>query len=200
MKKSSTSAIEENIFMARVCEQTERFPDMLQYLTNVFIEKGPELSADERNLLSVACKNLLASNRSAWRTVLALEPNPKYAKFKQSLKEYKEKTESKILADCEMIIELIMTNVLTKSANDEAKAFFSKMVADYYRYTCEVASGERLETAKTEAKKFYEEANNIEMNPCSAVKLGLALNLSVFYYEVLKDRATACKYADSALN
>ena len=77
-----TSQIEENIFMARVCEQTERFPDMLEYLTNVLTEKGPEMSADERNLFSVACKNLLASNRTAWRTVVALEPNPKYAKFK----------------------------------------------------------------------------------------------------------------------
>jgi len=38
------------------------------------------------------------------------------------------------------------------------------------------------------------------MNPCSATKLGLALNLSVFYYEVLKDRISACKYADLALN
>jgi hypothetical protein len=88
-----TSGIEENIFMARVCEQTERFQDMLEYLTLVLIEKGPELSADERNLFSVACKNILASNRTAWRTVIALEPNPKYTKFKQSLKEYKEKTE-----------------------------------------------------------------------------------------------------------
>jgi hypothetical protein len=80
--------------MARVCEQTERFPDMLEYMTQVLMEKGPELSADERNLFSVSCKNLLAANRTAWRTVLALEPNPKYSKYKQSLKEYKEKTEA----------------------------------------------------------------------------------------------------------
>ena len=38
------------------------------------------------------------------------------------------------------------------------------------------------------------------MNPCSSVKLSLALSLSVFYYEVLKDKVTACRYADSALN
>ena len=104
------------------------------------------------------------------------------------------------MSDCEHIIELIQTNVLTKQTNEESKAFFSKMVADYHRYTCEVATGERLETAKADAKKFYEEANNIELNPCSAVKLGLALNLSVFYYEVMKDRQNACKYADTALN
>ena len=186
--------------MARVCEQTERFQDMLEYLTLVLIEKGPELSADERNLFSVACKNILASNRTAWRTVIALEPNPKYAKFKQSLKEYKEKTEQQIYTDCEMIIELVQTHVLTKAGSDEPKAFFCKMVADYHRYVCEIATGERLETAKDEAKKHYEEASAIEMSPCSAVKLGLALNMSVFYYEVMKDRTNACKFADNALN
>ena len=62
------------------------------------------------------------------------------------------------------------------------------MVADYYRYICEIASGDRQETAKAEAKKYYEEANGIDMSPCSSIKLGIALNLSVFYYEVLKDR------------
>ena len=185
--------------MARVCEQTERFPDMLEYLTAVLVEKGPELSADERNLFSVACKNLLSSNRTAWRTVIALEPNQKYARYKQSLKEYKEKTEAAILQDCEHVIELIQNNVLTKSVQDEPKAFFAKMAADYNRYICEVTTGDRLETAKSESKRLYEEASSIDMNPCSATKLGLALNLSVFYYEVLKDRITACKYADLAL-
>ena len=101
--------------MARVCEQTERFPDMLEYLTAVLVEKGSELSVDERNLFSVACKNLLATNRTAWRTVNALMPNPKYTKYKPSLKDYKEKCEAQILADCEQVIELITNNVLSKS-------------------------------------------------------------------------------------
>ena len=53
-----------------------------------------------------------------------------------------------------------------------------------------------METAKADARKYYEEASAIDLNPCSAIKLGLALNLSVFYYEVMKDRVNACKYAD----
>ena len=97
------------------------------------------------------------------------------------------------------MIELVSTNVLSKTVNDEPKAFFAKMAADYHRYICEVATSERLDQAKSEAKRLYDEASQIEMNPCSATKLGLALNLSVFYYEVIKDRITACKYADTAL-
>ena len=70
-----SSGIEENIFMARVCEQAERFPDMIEYLKPVIAEKGGEMSIDERNLLSVAFKNLISSKRIAWRTIQAVEQN-----------------------------------------------------------------------------------------------------------------------------
>jgi len=51
---------EENIFMARVAEQSERFKDMVDFLKPVIKEKGAGLSTDERNLLSVAFKNLVS--------------------------------------------------------------------------------------------------------------------------------------------
>jgi len=66
------------------------------------------------------------------------------------------------------------------------------MAGDYYRYMCEIAAGEKLSQVKDEAKRHYEEASLIEMPSCSPVKLGLALNFSVFYYEVLNDRYQAC--------
>ena len=56
-----TTNVEENIFLARVAEQAERFEDMVSYLAAVLDEKGADVSADERNLLSVAFKNLISS-------------------------------------------------------------------------------------------------------------------------------------------
>ena len=76
---------EENIFLARVAEQAERFEDMVNYLANVLDEKGGDVTADERNLLSVAFKNLISSKRAACRTITAIEQNPKYAKFSEAL-------------------------------------------------------------------------------------------------------------------
>lgn len=73
------------------------------------------------------------------------------------------------------------------------------MVGDYYRYAAEIATGERLEMTKQEAKKAYEEAYAVEMMPCSPIKLGLALNFSVFYFEICKDAKQACLLADQAL-
>ena len=64
---------EENIFLARVAEQAERFEDMVSYLTEVLEAKGGDVSADERNLLSVAFKNLISSKRAACRTIAAIE-------------------------------------------------------------------------------------------------------------------------------
>ena len=51
---------EENIFLARVAEQAERYDDMVNFLEGVLAEKGSAVSSDERNLLSVAFKNLIS--------------------------------------------------------------------------------------------------------------------------------------------
>ncbi len=75
------STIEENIFMARISEQAERFEDMVEFLKIVIEQKGADMSIDERLLLSVAFKNLVASKRTAWRTVISVFNNPKYAMF-----------------------------------------------------------------------------------------------------------------------
>jgi 14-3-3 protein epsilon len=64
---------EELIFLARVAEQAERFEDMVDFLEKVLKEKGASVTADERNLLSVAFKNLISSKRAACRTITAIE-------------------------------------------------------------------------------------------------------------------------------
>lgn len=142
------SGTEEHIFLARVAEQAERFEDMVDFLKPVLDQKGGDLSSDERNLLSVAFKNLISSKRTAWRTISAIEQNPKYSKYGESLGQYKKKIEDGLYRDCELIIELIKSKVLTKGCLEESKAFFVKMVGDYYRYIAETAQGEKFEKVK----------------------------------------------------
>ena len=142
---------EENIFLARVAEQAERFEDMVQYLAAVLDTKGGEVTADERNLLSVAFKNLISSKRAACRTIAAIEQNPKYSKFADALASYKETIESQLTADCEKVISLIQEKVLAKDCDGEPKAFFIKMVGDYYRYIAENAKESKLEEVKQKA-------------------------------------------------
>jgi 14-3-3 protein epsilon len=192
-------SVEENIFLARVAEQAERFEDMVDFLALVLDTKGPEVSSDERNLLSVAFKNLISSKRAACRTIAAIEQNPKYTKYAGALATYKNQIEDKLTADCQRVIDMINQKVLAKSCDGESKAFFIKMVGDYYRYIAENAKGALMEKVKQNALKAYNEANQITLPPCNPIKLGLALNFSVFHYEVMKNHKAACELADQAL-
>eukprot|EP00806_Schmidingerella_arcuata_P001722 Macronucleus_2553.p1 GENE.Macronucleus_2553~~Macronucleus_2553.p1 ORF type:complete len:240 (+),score=135.02 Macronucleus_2553:64-720(+) len=173
---------------------------MVDFLESVLGEKGGSVNPDERNLLSVAFKNLISSKRAACRTISAIEQNPKYSKFNGALLAYKGQIEEQLQADCQKVIDMINARVLQPSnCSDEAKAFFVKMVGDYYRYIAENAKDARLEEVKQKAKEAYEEANRIDLPACNPIKLGLALNFSVFNYEVLKDHNKACELADNAL-
>merc|ERR1712238_412852 len=60
------------------------------------------------------------------------------------------------------IIDMINNRVLNTDCSDEAKAFFVKMVGDYYRYIAENAKDSKLEEVKQAAKAAYEQANAID--------------------------------------
>ena len=72
---------------------------------------------------------------------------------------------------------------------EEARVYFLKMEGDYCRYKSEVLEfkADQLEQVKKDAIKCYEDANTVNLGPCSPVRLGLILNMSVFYYETCKE-------------
>lgn len=142
------SSADENIFLARVAEQAERFDDMVNFMSAVLDEKHGAVSSDERNLLSVAFKNLISGKRAACRTITAIESNPKYEKFQAALQSYKTQIENQLREDCERIIKIITDKVTAHSCEAEAKAFFVKMIGDYYRYIAENAKDEAHEEVK----------------------------------------------------
>lgn len=76
------------------------------------------------------------------------------------------------------------------------------MIADYYRYTAETATGSKLAEVTENAKKYYEQAiaASKKLKAYDSNKLGLALNFSVFHYELMNDSAKACEIAEEALN
>ena len=88
------------------------------------------------------------------------------------------------------------------AAEDESKAFFQKMIGDYYRYVAESATSDTLEKVKKGALKGYEEADKLSqsLNACNPIRLGLALNFSVFHYEVMNDHKKACELGEKALS
>ena len=194
--------MEEYIFLARVAEQAERFPDMVDYLGQAIdAKKGEDFTIDERNLLSVGFKNLIGSQRGAIRTIGAIEQNPKYQKFNDALSKYKTKIETELYSQCMRIVDMVKSKCLGLASDDESKAFFQKMIGDYYRYVAESASEDKLEEVKNGALDGYSKASELTkgLNACNPITLGLALNFSVFHYEVMNNHKMACELGEKAL-
>ena len=90
---------------------------------------------------------------------------------------------------------MINKNLLLKSKSDEGKVFLQKMAADYYRYVAEYSSGDQKNQYARDAEKAYETANKLAhtcLSPTHPIRLGLALNYSVFFYEIKQNAAKAC--------
>merc|ERR1712039_206109 len=64
-------AREKNVYFAKLAEQAERYDEMADYMAKVGGSPG-ELSVEERNLLSVAYKNVVGSRRAAWRIITSV--------------------------------------------------------------------------------------------------------------------------------
>ena len=194
--------MEGKIFMARVADQAERYEDMVDFLKQIIDESSDDVSMDVRNLLSVGFKNLISGQRSAWKTVQAIEQNKKYAEYSGDCQEYRKKIGDELAANCEKVINIVKDKSLPKAKDDEAKVFYLKMIGDYYRYTAESATGDQLAAVTENALKYYDEATQAAgpLKPYNSTKLGLALNFSVFHYELKNDSGKACEIAEEALN
>ena len=105
-------------------------------------------------------------------TIGAIEQNPKYSKHGPALQEYKKKIEEELFQDCENIISMISSDVMASLTEAEGKAFFQKMIGDYYRYMAENAQADRLTKAREGALSSYNEADKMgaEMPPCNPIK------------------------------
>merc|ERR1712137_1255838 len=92
-------------------------------------------------------------------------------------------------------------NLINKASSGESKVLYQKMKADYYRYIAEFKDGDAKSAAAENARKAYEEAHKVaekDLAVTHPIRLGLALNYSVFQYEVLQNPDEACKMARTA--
>lgn len=91
---------EELVQRAKLAEQAERYDDMAASMKAV-TETGVELSNEERNLLSVAYKNVVGARRSSWRVISSIEQKTEGSERKQQMaKEYREKVEKELREIC----------------------------------------------------------------------------------------------------
>jgi len=194
---------EKSVYFAKLAEQAERYDEMADFMKDV-AKSGEELSVEERNLLSVAYKNAVGSRRAAWRIITSVEGKEKSKGNEEQAKhsqEYCGKVEMELNDICNTILDLLDGNLVPKASPGESKVFYLKMKADYHRYIAEFTKDTEKDKAAESARSAYQEATDNSEKDLSVthpIRLGLALNYSVFMYEVLSKPDEACKMARTA--
>jgi len=193
---------ETNVERAKLAEQAERYDDMAKSMKLV-TESGSELSNEERNLLSVAYKNVVGTKRSSWRVISSIEQKSGDDEKQKMAKEYREKIEGELNLICKEVLKLLDDHLIPNASNPESKVFYLKMKGDYFRYLAEVATGDERKTVVDQSQDAYQDAFEVakkEMQPTHPIRLGLALNFSVFYYEIQNAPDKACSMAKEAFD
>ncbi|KER28429.1 hypothetical protein T265_13582, partial [Opisthorchis viverrini] len=201
---------DELVCIAKYSERAERYDDMaaaMKLYTEVIGKDGKELGNEERNLLSVAYKNVVGARRSAWRIISGMiKPDLPEEKLK-STKEYRARMVEELNQICKEVLHCLLKDLLNKyltphASSDESKVFYKKMEGDYYRYLSEVAGPEDRDRVVGSSLEAYEKAMEIakQLHPTHPIRLGLALNFSVFHYEIKNAPSEACRLAQTAFD
>jgi 14-3-3 protein epsilon len=186
--------------LIQILDEAGRQQDMVTLMKQV-IALDPSLNAEQRNLLSVSYKSLVSDRRTAIRALSALLDHPD-TKLSSARIDRVTAIRSNIIAEleahCVDLIELINASLLTKADDPEARVFYEKIKADYWRYICETREGEERAKYAAQTKQAYERALEIAKNeipPYKPASLGIMLNYSVFLYEILGQKEQAIDLA-----
>jgi 14-3-3 protein epsilon len=201
---------------------------MKQFMKEVAM-LGSELIEEERNLLSVAYKNIVGPPRASWRVLTSIEGKEQSSgeDFKVGIiSKYREVVENELNDICAEILTLLTDHLIKPSLDTQSQVFYYKMAGDYYRYLSEFQQDTDLEVSKDAADKMYTKAMEIAdagvpdligtrplegapphnrdpmlpLEKTNPIRLGLALNCSVFYFEVMERSQKACDLAREAFD
>ncbi|CAL9118596.1 unnamed protein product [Musa textilis] len=199
---------EENVYMAKLAEQAERYEEMVEFMEKVTgaAMEGEELSMEERNLLSVAYKNVVGARRASWRIVSSIEQKEESRGNEAhvaAIRDYRAKIEAELTSICGGILRLLDERLVPSASAADSKVFYLKMKGDYHRYLAEFKTGSDRKDAAESTLAAYKSAQDIalaELSSTHPIRLGLALNFSVFYYEILNSPDRACDLAKQAFD
>ncbi len=171
------------------------------------IKLGKPLTDDERNLFSVAFKNLLTGPRNAWRLFASNEArelahgNQRHAAL---IRAYKEKVEQELHHVCNQMISLLDEALIPTADSVQCSVFYWKMKGDYLRYMAEYTAPDSQQHSQVVevSQQAYEKATELasSLPATNIVRLGLALNFSVFYYEIKGMPQEASRIAHDSYN
>lgn len=208
--KSAFSSIEGTnprdcyVSLAKTAEAAERYTDMCSFMREMITGCDANLNEEERNLLSVAYKNVIGVKRMSWRTLKGGSESP-VSDVEQALTtKYTDQVEQELKDCCDDVLGLLKNHLVPAAAKDTedstASVFYLKMAGDYFRYRAESSD---TQEDKQAAGDYYDQAYELakqHLKPTHPIRLGLALNYSVCHYEILKNPKEACELAKQAFD
>lgn len=151
------------VCMARIAEKAERYNEMKEYMHQVASTPDPEtgivdLTNDERNLLSIAYKNVVNNKRVSWRILyqhIQKESKKESSPYLQDITDFMNDVEKELIDVCMEILDLLGQYLIPGAKDGSQKVFYWKLKGDYYRYVCEFEKDEKKEDMKLKAREAY---------------------------------------------
>ncbi|KIY42914.1 14-3-3 protein [Fistulina hepatica ATCC 64428] len=194
------------LFLAELAGEAERYHDVVAQIKTIIKTIDSRLSVAERNLLSVAYKNITNGLRNSWRVVEGVESSHTLRIEKRQatlIARQRERIQNELADVCRDIVALLDDSLIPVAEAGEESVFYSKMKGDYYRYLAEFAHkrdrDKYAELSLSAYKTAYQRATST-LDPVHPTRLGLALNFSVFFHDVRKSPERACHLAKSAFD
>lgn len=185
-----STAVPENLnrsqylYLAKLAEQSERYEEMVSFMEHLVVTSATtQLTIEERNLLSVAYKNVIGSLRAAWRIVSSIEQKEEGRNNDeqvQLVKTYRDKIENELTSVCAGVLKLMDSHLVPSAKESESKVFYLKMKGDYYRYLAEFKVGDERKQAAEETMNAYKAAQVVLINSPFAFS-----PIFCFYFRVL---------------
>jgi|TARA_B110000003_G_scaffold235581_1_gene239829 14-3-3 protein epsilon len=167
-----------------------------------------ELTDEERNLFSVALKNVLQSLRSSIAVAKAMELRERQLANDDGAalaKGYAQKLSAELSRFCSSTIEAIERRLSTPTESSaHARVFYLKLLGDYWRYTCEVdIDADKRDEAIAHCTDAYEVGVELAatsgLTMCDPIRLGLYLNQTVFLYEIVGKHSGAIAISNACI-
>jgi 14-3-3 protein epsilon len=117
---------EDKVYMAKLAEQAERYDEAMKTVACLDVE----LTVEERNLLSVAYKNVIGARRASWRIISSIEQKEESKgnnHHVQLIKDYKAKVDSELSKICNDILGVLDQHLIPTATTGESKVFYYKM-------------------------------------------------------------------------
>lgn len=191
---------DENIYLAKIYESTEKFEDMVNHI-NQFVKQDPKLNLEERNILASGFKNIIARKRVSWRELGNAEKKEENKKNLEYIRELRESVEQDLKKLLNSLLDVIEKYLLNSTEEYETKVFYLKLKGDNLRYLAEITLDDEYEKYHKLSEKAYQEGYLIAEKRLpikNSIRLGLALNYSVLFYEVKLMKEEALKIAQDA--